>query len=125
MRRLVRDYGPRGVTFFIVHVRHDLTDPEAAEHARDYDLPSPVVIDKEHALVEAVGATRTPEAAVVLAGGRLAYLGRIDNLYADLGVKRPAGAGELDLRQALDEVLSGVPVTNPRRPAVGCDIPDR
>jgi len=130
VRRLVRDYAPRGVQFFLVHVYPGLEAEEARVHAADYDLPGPVLIDRDHVLVEAVGATHTPEAAVLVAGAagspsRLAYLGRIDDLYADLGVKRPAGPNRRDLRLALDQVLAGTPIEVARTAAVGCTIPER
>ncbi len=50
------------------------------------------------------------------------YRGRIDNVYASLG-KRRAEATEKDLRKALDEVLSGKPVSTPQTKAIGCYIP--
>ena len=45
-----------------------------------------------------------------------------DNVYAALGKRRPE-ATEHDLRKALDEVLSGKPVGEPRTHAIGCYIP--
>ena len=52
----------------------------------------------------------------------MVYRGRIDNVYAALGKRRPE-ATEHDLRKALDEVLSGRPVAEPRTQAIGCYIP--
>jgi len=54
--------------------------------------------------------------------GERKYLGRIDDLYADLG-KRRARATSLDLRDALDAVLADRPVPRPVTQAVGCFIP--
>ena len=70
------------------------------------------------------GVTISPEAALVVRGGELAYRGRIDNWYGDLGRKRPRPT-RFELRDALDAVLAGRPVLVPRAEAVGCFIPDR
>ena len=125
IRRLARDYGPRGVRFIPVHVEPGIGLERVREHARSFDLPGEVAVDRAQALVAAVGATRTPEVAVVVAGPRLVYRGRIDNLFAELGVKRPTGATRRDLREALDQLLAGQPVARPWPPAVGCDVPQR
>ena len=85
-------------------------------------LLCPVLIDRRHELIRQVGPRPvTPEAVVVAPDGTLAYRGRIDDLYAALG-KRRYEATTHDLRDALDAVLAGKPVANPREPAVGCAI---
>lgn len=124
INRLCAEYGPRGVRFFLVHVAEDLSGRAAAEHARDYGYTCPVVLDAGHVLVRRAGARVVPEAAVFGAGGERKYLGRIDDLYADLGKRRPR-ATQLDLRDALDAVLAGRPVPRPVTQAVGCFIPSR
>ncbi len=122
INRLCAEYGPRGVRFFLVHVDEDLSQRAAAEHAREYSYTCPVVVDGGHALVRRAGARTSPEAAVFGPDGERKYLGRIDDLYADLG-KRRARATSLDLRDALDAVLAGRPVPHPVTEAVGCFIP--
>ena len=72
--------------------------------------------------MRAAGASTTPEAAIISPSGQVLYRGRIDNVYAGLGKRRPA-ATERDLRKALDEVLSGKPVSTRETKAIGCYIP--
>ena len=67
------------------------------------------------------GATVTPEAVVLDAGGKTVYQGRIDDRYAQLGKKRPEPK-VLDLEAALAEFVSGKPVTVAKTNAVGCRI---
>lgn len=122
VNRLIAEYGPRGVRFFVVQVDPEVTDVEAAKHARAYGYTCPVVVDRGHELVRRAGATMVPEVAVFAADGSRKYHGRIDDLYADLG-KRRARASSHDLRDALDAVLAGRPVARPETEAVGCDIP--
>ena len=74
-------------------------------------------------LVRRAGATITPEAAVFGAAPEPLYLGRIDDRYVDFGKARPE-ATRHDLEQALDAVLDGRPVPEPRTEAIGCFIAD-
>jgi hypothetical protein len=120
---LVAEYAGRPVRFYAVQVDPELTAEQARRHAREFGLRLPVLLDRRHELVKATGATRTPEVAVLLPGGKIAYRGRIDDLYPDLGKKRKAPARR-DLRDALSAVLASRPVKVPRTEAVGCSIPE-
>jgi mono/diheme cytochrome c family protein len=122
LQALQRDYAERGVRFFLVHVDPDTTKERAAEHARSFGVPFPVLRDTKHELVRATGATITPEAAVILPSGELAYRGRIDDLFRAIGKKREQPT-QRELRAALDAVLSGQAPAVTRTIAVGCDIP--
>jgi hypothetical protein len=122
INRLCAEYGPRGVRFFLVQVDEDLSTRAAAEHAREFGYTCPVVVDEGRVLVRRAGARISPEAAVFGPDGERKYLGRIDDLYADLG-KRRVRATSLDLRDALDAVRSDRPVPRPVTQAVGCFIP--
>jgi hypothetical protein len=123
LNRLHSDYGPRGVRWFLIHVDPQLSIEDAREHAREYQLRPPVVLDKRHVWVRKVGATISPEAAVLSPAGEVLYVGRIDNRYPELG-KRRAQITSHDLRDALDAILAGRPVPQERTEAAGCDIPN-
>jgi Redoxin len=123
VNRLHSAYGPRGVRLFLVQVDPQLSPEGAREHAKEYQLRPPVVLDGRHAWVREVGATITPEAAVLSPAGEVLYLGRIDDRYPALGKRRDQVTSH-DLRDALDVILAGRPVPRPRTEAVGCDMPD-
>ena len=72
-------------------------------------------------MATAAGASVTPTAVVVGAGGQIRYRGRIDNLYAALGKTRQK-VTEHYLRDALDAVLAHGPVPVRETPAIGCHI---
>jgi AhpC/TSA family len=118
---LGKDLAAKSVPLYLVHVERDLAAEKAAEHAKEFGLPAPVLLDPNRALVRAVGATMTPEAAVITHGGAVAYLGRIDDRHPKLGVRKPEPS-KRDLREAIDAVLAGKPVPEPRTKAVGCII---
>ena len=124
VQRICSEYGAKGVSCTLVY--SDLTLDAAAirKHHAEYGYPPsvPAVRDSGHKLSDATGATITPEAVIVGKGGKVLYRGRIDNFYAALGKPRRQ-ATEHDLRQALDEVLAGKPVSHAQTHAVGCYIP--
>jgi peroxiredoxin len=119
---IVKDHASLPVRFFIVHVDPDLTPKAAAEHAKEYGFTCPVLIDAKHQLVKATGATIMPEAVVLAQDGKIAYRGRIDDRYTELG-KRRIAPNRRDVREALTAVLAGKPVKEPRTKAIGCFIP--
>lgn len=121
INRIVANYTARKVAFYAVYTDPTVSIPAIRRHALEYGLHMPLISDTEHSLVHRVGATVTPEVAVLDRGGRLVYLGRIDDLYVDLG-KRRAAPTQRYLRDALDEVLSGKPVAVARMDPIGCFI---
>ena len=108
--RIFADYSSRRVVVFAI----------AGADASALDLPFPVLVDANHSLARQTGASVTPQ-AIVLGGGRVLYRGRIDDRTIELGKSRPQATRQ-DLRQALDEILAGKPVTAPETKAVGCAI---
>jgi len=106
----------------LAYIDPDLTTAKVEKHMTDFGHGNyPAVIDAKQVLVKAAGASVTPEVAVVAGDGSLAYRGRIDNMWATWGQSRRE-ATELDLRNALDQVVAGKPVAVGRTKAVGCYI---
>jgi thiol-disulfide isomerase/thioredoxin len=123
IQRICAEYGSKGVSCELVYVDPTLTKADVEKHTKDFGYSTvPAVLDATQKLVKAAGATITPEAAIIGPAGVVLYRGRIDNTYAALGKRRPE-ATEHDLRKALDEVLSGKPVSEPRTQAIGCYVP--
>ena len=122
IERICSEYSPRGVGCLMAYVDPTIAAEEIRQHRQAFGAAQPAVHDTSHELVRLAGATITPESAVFDGGGRLVYRGRVNNFYAALGTPRRQ-ATEHDLRNALDELLEGVPVSKPRTQAVGCFIP--
>jgi peroxiredoxin len=120
--RLYQEFQPRGVRWLVVHSDPQVTPEAARRHAKEYELPCPVLLDPQQRLAREAGATRTPEAAVYSSQRELLYLGRIDDRYVGLGKRRPQPTTH-DLRDALEAILAGRPVETPRTEAIGCDLP--
>jgi hypothetical protein len=80
------------------------------------------VIDPDHTIARRARATVTPQAVVVTPSGVIKYRGRIDDRYIALGKQRRVVTRH-DLRDAIDAVVSGKPVSHGETEAVGCFIP--
>lgn len=85
--------------------------------AQQYGYEFPYVIDSTSNVARAFGATRTPEAFLFDADGKLIYTGTLDDN------RRNADAVERDyLRNALDALLAGEEIAHQKTRAVGCTI---
>lgn len=122
MGRIYKDFSALGVKFVRVYVDDSVAVVDIQQHSKDFKLPSAALLDAKHELVKQLGMTVTPEVAVVATDGTLKYRGRIDDLYMEHGRLRD-GDYRKDLRVALEETLSGLPVTKPFTTAIGCGIP--
>jgi hypothetical protein len=88
LNRLHAALEPRGVRLFLVHADASVTAEQAREHARQYEIGAPVILDPKHALVKQAQATRTPEAVVFSPKEEVLYRGRIDDQYVGVGQRR-------------------------------------
>ncbi len=86
-------------------------------YARAQEYKWPYTVDSNNELADAFGASRTPEVYLFDANGKLAYRGAIDDNPADASkVKRS------HLREAINEMLGGKPVSVTESRSVGCGI---
>jgi hypothetical protein len=120
--RLFKSFASKGVAFWLIYPNPAESPRAIRDHLTAFAYPIPALRDPDHALAKLVHATITPE-AVVLAGERIVYRGRIDDRYVDLGVQRPAPTRR-DLDEALTALLAGKAVQQPATQAVGCFIAD-
>ena len=88
---------------------------------KDYGVSFPLFVDSGGKVASALSATVTPEAFVLDRNGRVRYMGRINDLYQVRGVQSQAVVRE-DLREALNDVVSGLAVRRPSTLPVGCAI---
>ena len=116
MEKLAEGYQARGIN--VIGINSNVTEPISAvkAHAADKHLTFTVLKDDGNKIADRLGATRTPEAYVIDAGGKLVYHGRIDNS------QNTANITANDLRDALDELLSGKAISKTGGAAFGCSI---
>jgi AhpC/TSA family len=76
-----------------------------------------IIMDESGSIGQMFGAHATPSAAVIDAQGKLAYMGAIDdNPWGD------GSSGTNFVKQALDELTAGKPVSVPFMRSYGCSI---
>src|SRR5262249_32656690 len=124
VRRIAERFAPQGVVFRLVYPSPADDAAAIREHMKafSYEGATDALRDPKLALVKFSGATITP-GAVVDAGGRIVYRGRIDDRYVDLGLERPAPTTH-DLADAVATIVAGKPVQQATTQAVGCFIAD-
>lgn len=116
MEKLAADYKARGVT--VIGINSNVTDSakDVKDHAAAKHLTFTILKDPGNKVADQLGATRTPEAYVLDANNKLVYHGRIDSS------QKAETITSNDLRDALDEMLAGKPVTKTGGAAFGCNI---
>jgi hypothetical protein len=123
IQKIYETYHQKQVAFWLVYADPSESPEKIREHLKAYKHQAPALRDPEHRLVALSRAKKTPEVAVFQPGQKLAYRGRIDDLFTDYGKSRNE-ATQHDLRDALDAILNGRPVKHPTTEAIGCHIPD-
>jgi mono/diheme cytochrome c family protein/thiol-disulfide isomerase/thioredoxin len=118
---LHKDCAGKGVAFLGVNSNLQDTPARVAAHARDNEIPFPVLKDVGNRLADRLEAKRTPEALVLDPAGRVLYRGRIDDQFG-IGYSRPNKPTRRDLAEAIEEVLAGKAVSVPATPVAGCLI---
>lgn len=123
MRRLHGRFAPRGVLFYAVYPSPGDTTEAVLGHVREFGVPGKWLRDSDHGFVKKWGARVTPESVVLAADGRVAYRGRIDDRYTELGRVR-ARPTQHDLEAALEAITAGRTARVAETRAIGCSIPD-
>jgi hypothetical protein len=119
--RIAQKYGAQKVNFFRVYVEPQSASKAVQRHGKEYGLAIPALLDSKKSLAQSLGMRITPEVAVVGKDGTLLYRGRIDDRTIEHGKEKPGY--RRDLREALDEILAGKPVSVRHTAATGCIIP--
>ena len=128
---LVKLYGPRlsemreefadqGVEFLGINSNTQDSLTEMRNFVDRYDIKFPMLKDLGNVVADAVKAERTPEIFVLDSNREVRYHGRIDDEY-EVGFQngRPE---KTELRDAIEQLLAGDPVTTPETKVVGCHI---
>ena len=125
LEHLAADFGSESIRF--VGMVCDCDDPAEVEaYRREYGVTFPIHLDTDFRLAEALDATVTPEVVLVDSDRRIRYAGRIDDRYKIRGVMSP-GDAEPELANAIQDLLAGREIREPRTKAAGCplDRPER
>ncbi|MBK8912350.1 MAG: thioredoxin family protein [Chlorobi bacterium] len=117
------EYRERGVAFFGINSndvqQYPEDSPEAMKRvAAEVGYPFPYLFDETQETARAYGAACTPEFYVFDANLMLAYHGQMD----DARPRNDIPVTGRDLRDALDAIIEGRPVSEIQKPGIGCGI---
>ncbi len=113
MVEIQRDYADKGV--MVIAINGNETDghptdsfDHMVQRAKDKGFNFPYLRDDSQDILKALGATRTPEVFLFGPDRALVFRGRIDD-----NADNPSKVKRHDLREALDEMLAGKPISVP------------
>ena len=120
--QIQKDYADRGVQLMAINPNEDEGHPtDSFEHmvqrARDKGFNFPYLRDDTQEVAQAYGAVRTPHVFLLDGDRKVVYRGRIDDNIDDV-----EAVGRHDLREAIEEVLAGKPVSVTSTGPVGCSV---
>lgn len=121
LERMAEQYREKGIEFVGVNPNDGQSLRDISLHRRDFGFAFEVVKDAGAKIAAALGATHCPEACLFDGSGRLRYRGRIDDRYVRRG-GAPRNVRSHDLKDAIEAVLAGRPVSVERTTPVGCPI---
>jgi peroxiredoxin len=115
-------YPKRGVGMIVINSNDPSAYAEDAypamqQRSRQRGMKYPYVVDATSEVARAYGATRTPEAFLFDAKGRLVYHGTVDD-----NAHEPDKVEHRYLRDALDAIVAGHEVAVKETKALGCSI---
>ena len=110
-------------TFWLVYPDKSDSPQAIRQYLSEYGYSLPALRDPEHVLAKLGHVQITPEVAVFDRNHQLAYDGRIDDRYVDLGRVRAAPTKN-ELEDAVRSALAGKPVAKSEVRGVGCYIAD-
>ena len=98
--------------------REDVDSPEEMQkHAEEQKYNFPYLIDKNHVLADAIGATRTPELFLFDKDLKLVYKGAIDD-----NMKEPEKVENFYIKNAVNKMIKGEPIDPSITKSIGCSI---
>jgi thiol-disulfide isomerase/thioredoxin len=121
--RLANDYIQQGVSFVAVSSNDAQNYPEDSpsemkKSALALAYPFPYLYDETQDVARRFDAACTPDFYVFDHQQRLVYRGQLDDSRPSLSVPVTGK----DIREALDHILTGKPVSEFQRPSLGCNI---
>jgi peroxiredoxin len=116
MVKLYNEYSKKDIAVIGINSNKQESADEIKDHSNKNGFKFPVLKDINNVVADKFGAGHTPEIFVLNSNYEILYHGRIDDSRDESEVESK------DLAAALNEILSGEPVSNPKTKAFGCTI---
>src|SRR5262249_33636425 len=115
-----KEYAAKGIAFVGINSIGVDTTQEVGDHAKQNEVPFPVLKDVGAKVADVFGAKRTPEVFLLGADRKVIYRGRIDDQFAiDVSRMQPT---KTELKDAIEAVLAGKPAAVAATETSGCLI---
>ena len=114
-------FSQKNIHFWAVFPTKGVTKDEIITFQKKYDFQYSSLIDYNMKLTKKLDAKTTPEVFILNNRNKILYRGAIDDLYYDLGKKRPE-ASIFYLKDALNNIVNKQKITIQKTEAIGCDI---
>ena len=120
---LIREYQSKGVTVFGINSNNVTNYPEdrpelMAKLVKEVGITFPYLYDETQEVAKAYNAACTPDFFLFDSQFKLVYRGQMDDSRPGNGLPVTGK----DLRDAMDAVLQGKPISTDQRPSIGCNI---
>jgi len=121
--RLANEYISKGISFIAISSNDVLKYPQDGpekmkEFATDNKFPFPYLYDETQEVARAYSAACTPDFSIFNGEMKCVYRGQLDDSRP--GNTKPVNGK--DMREALDSILNGKPVSSNQKPSIGCNI---
>lgn len=121
--RLANDYIPQGVSFIAISSNDVEKYPQDSpdkmkEFAAANNFPFPYLYDETQDVARAYSAACTPDFSIFNSELNCVYRGQLDDARPSNG-KPVTGK---DIREALNNIIAGKPVSENQLPSIGCSI---
>ena len=121
--KIAKEYQAKGIHFVAISSNDVNTYPNDSPekmkiHAEKYGFPFPYLYDESQKVAKAYKAACTPDFFVFDDQLTCVYRGRFDGSKPS---NQTPVTGE-DLRNALDNILEGKPISSEQHPSMGCNI---
>lgn len=120
MNKLADKYEEKDVVWLAVNTTAGKSAQDNKKIAGEWKIDRPILSDTSTEVAKAYGAKNTPTMYVIDKEGKLAYMGAIDSDRSDDSSKVEGATNYV--AKALDEVLAGKPVSEPKTRAYGCGV---
>ncbi len=125
MQKLQKEFEAKGVAWMTIDSsapgkEGNLTPEAASKKVEEWKIASTLLLDPEGKAGQAYGAKNTPHMFVINPEGKIVYEGAIDSKATPNPADIPTSTNFV--RVALDEAMSGKPVTNPNTKPYGCSV---
>ena len=119
----VKEYQAKGISFVGISSNDIISYPEDSpdrmkQVAKEIGYTFPYLYDESQETARAYEAACTPEFYVFDKDLKLVYRGQFDDSRPSLSIPVTGK----DLRNALDNIIKGVPVVSNQKPSIGCSI---